>query len=604
MKFTGSCIGKILLVILCIILGLVIAIGGEVLVVYLVLTKDGGMGKVDDLADNNGISIDFDEDIRELSILSWATELMGVASDMSANTIGDLERLLGASLISNTVENVLGVDASVIKQANLDNLASTVSDNITVANAKDKFGITLPDMPIFNDSDFLSKSLATAFGDFDSYTLGEFIEISDDSNAVLKELKDVAIKDIGSATTDETVKSMLLCQLMDIDENSSMTLQALKYSCIESQYNEDGSYKTKTITETVNGVSTEITVELIGINERIDTLYVKEVVEITEESSVVLRKMRTATEEELAEGKGDLFGDSDLLVNELGGSKVTDIINSTTIGEFIEVNEDSEPILRALENTTIDGLNERIKVLQLNEVLSAESLEDGALSLIPAETLLSDVSTEITAAIENATIATLIGKNILSESNIANLATMTKYEQKSFIYNSEISGLLSAIIDFIDDPYTIVQGENGAYTVSANYGFISPVAVESVETSFASLTEFINAYSQYSSVSFVSGGAAISAVSVTVTESDSVWYDEEAGAYLIPMFNLASATEITFAVDGNAIDVKLAVYSETDGELTLSAHQYGYAYSSGTTYLEGAYSTLITERVTDNTNNG
>ena len=127
--------------------------------------------------------------------MDWGKEILAAVSDMSSKEIGALEKLIGVSIISNTIEEVIGVDAEVVKTSTLDKLGETVSNNLTINNAKDKFGIEFPDMPIFADAEFLASPLATAFSDFESYTLGEVIEITEESNAVLRELKDVAIKD-------------------------------------------------------------------------------------------------------------------------------------------------------------------------------------------------------------------------------------------------------------------------------------------------------------------------------------------------------------------------------------------------------------------------
>ena len=345
MKFTGfagGCVGKALLVILCILLGVVLTLGGLAVGGYIVLTKDGMVGTISDQVEKNtSVELAFDDSVKAMSVMDWGKEILAAVSDMSSKEIGALEKLIGVSIISNTIEEVIGVDAEVVKTSTLDKLGETVSNNLTINNAKDKFGIEFPDMPIFADAEFLASPLATAFSDFESYTLGEVIEITEESNAVLQELKNVAIKDIGAGSTDTVIKSMFLCELMTIEDDANMTLKALKYSSIESQYelDENGEikldeygnpiYKTKEITEVIDGETVTNTYPLKGINETINALYVKDVVNITEDSAVVLRKMRLPTEEEIAAGKAELFGTEDLLVNELGSAKVTEIVQNT-----------------------------------------------------------------------------------------------------------------------------------------------------------------------------------------------------------------------------------------------------------------------------------
>lgn len=611
MKFTGfagGCVGKALLVILCILLGVVLTLGGLAVGGYIVLTKDGMVGTISDQVEKNtSVELAFDDSVKAMSVMDWGKEILAAVSDMSSKEIGALEKLIGVSIISNTIEEVIGVDAEVVKTSTLDKLGETVSNNLTINNAKDKFGIEFPDMPIFSDAEFLASPLATAFSDFESYTLGEVIEITDESNAVLRELKDVAIKDIGAASTDTTIKSMFLCELITINDDSNMTLKALKYSSIESQYelDENGEikldeygnpiYKTKEITEVVGGVTVTNTYPLRGLNETIDALYVKDVVNITEDSAVVLRKMRLPTEEEIAAGKAELFGTEDLLVNELGSAKVTEIVQNTKIGEIIDIYEaddpeagvtKSEPILIALKDVSINGLNDRLKTLGLNEIFDETELESGALSLIPADTTLNEIPSAVTAAMTNSTTATLAGKGIISEDTFTNISSLQK-EQQAFIYNSNVSGMLGGVIDFIADPIIYTYDPTGEIITGAtpNYGVVSPDEVEITETVFNSLTEFVNAYSQYNTLNFGS------AVTVNVNEAaDGAFYNEETGCYLIPLFNIGSGS-VNFA--GGT--VKTAIYETGDGGLTLSANQYGYAYSydESVSLPEKGFATII-----------
>lgn len=611
MKFTGfagGCVGKALLVILCILLGVVLTLGGIALGGYIVLTKEGMVGTISDQVEKNtSVELAFDDTVKAMSVMEWGREVLAAVSDMSSKEIGALEKLIGVSIISDTIEEVIGVEASVVKTSTLDKLGETVSNNLTINNAKDKFGIEFPDMPIFADAEFLASPLATAFSDFESYTLGEVIEITEESNAVLQELKNVAIKDIGAGSTDTVIKSMFLCELMTIEDDANITLKALKYSSIESQYelDENGEikldehgnpiYKTKEITEVIDGETVTNTYPLKGINETINALYVKDVVNITENSSAVLRKMRLPTEEEIAAGKAELFGTEDLLVNELGSAKVTEIVQNTKIGEIIDIYEaddpdagvtKSEPILIALKDVSINGLNDRLKTLGLNEVFDETELESGALSLIPADTKLNEIPSAVTAAMTNSTTATLAGKGIISEDTFTNISSLQK-EQQAFIYNSNVSGMLGGVIDFIAEPIIYTYDPTGEIITGAtpNYGVVSPDEAEISVTVFDSLTEFVNAYSQYNTLNFGS------AVTVNVNEAaDGAFYNEETGCYLIPLFNIGSGS-VNFA--GGT--VKTAIYETGDGGLILSANQYGYAYSydESVSLPEKGFATII-----------
>ncbi|MBR1747956.1 MAG: hypothetical protein IJ735_07105 [Clostridia bacterium] len=769
MKFTAfasSCVGKALLVILCILIGIVLAVGGEALAGYIVLTREGMVGVIGDaiqsnLGEDSELQVQFDDETRAMSLLQWGSGLVGAIGDMGDSTVGGLEKLIGLNILSSTVEDIVGVDAEIIKESTLSDMGKTITDNLTLSLARDKFGIEFPDMPLFNDEEFLAKPLSTAFESLDDYSIGDIIEIREDahvilkkmqdlkinelggdktteiindtelgevidideysnavlrklqhtkigelggeattdaindmelgevidideySNAVLQELQHTKIGDLGGSTTNETINGMFLFQIMTIDEHSPKTMRSLKYATIESVYevDEDGNYvldgtgnrvyKMKTvvedgvehaypmkgISETIDdmtlgeaieidehsnavlqelapvkinelgGSKTDETINsmflgqimeigddspeilknikyasiesvyeedgityktkyydgedrpLKGISETIDALYVKDVVEITEASSAVLRKMRTPTEEEIAAGKAGLFGTENMLVSDLGGSKVIDLINDTTIGEIIEVNDGSEPIMKALKDTKIGGLNSRMQTLELAEIFAESELSSGALSLIDPHTTLQNIPSAVTTVMFNATVATMVGKGIIDSDSMSEISNM-KYQQQSFMYNSNMSDMLSGVINFINDPYTIA-----GMTVTLNYGHISPKAETIDGGNFESLKSFVATYSQYSTVE-LTGPVNLE---VDPTE-DAGFYDEEGGFYVLPLFNIKNAGIIHFSgsetvklgvldVDNDAApeDV-IAVDSEGNKYVGISRNQYGFAY--------------------------
>lgn len=581
MKFTGGCISKALTVILCILLGFVLSFASIGLAGYIVLTKKGMVGTIADKTSGT-VPLNFDDETKAMSILDWGKELFDGVKNMNTGTIGELEKLAGVSVISSTVEKLIGVNADIIKTATLNNLAATISSNLTMQNAKTKFGIEFPDMPIFSDEAFLSSPLSTALSGFNDYKLNQVITIQEDGNAILKKLGTVKISELGGATTDKIVKGTTLGEMMTITDTSSRILKALKYNCIESQYVlnelEEQVYKKVNVPaldslghplldEFNNPI--EIEIELIGINDRINTMIMSEVIEITETSNAILRKMRLPTDEEILEGKAGLFGTEDLLLNDLGGQKLTDIINGTTLGELITINESSEPIMKALKDTSIQNVNSRIATLQLNEIFNPTQLDTGALSLIPPETVLNSIPAAMTNAMLNSTVSTLKNKGILSASAFNNINNM-KLAQRAYIYNSNMSDLLGGLINFIADP---IDTTNPLLPV-ANYHFISPTQVDIAVNTFASLTAFVNEYNQYNSLTFVDS------VTITIDEVlDAEYYNEVYNCYLIPIFNIITNSTILTFVDNLAqnVDVKFAVF-ESD-KITLARNQCGYFYT-------------------------
>lgn len=589
MKFTGftsGCVGKALTIILCILLGMILAIGGEALAGYLLLTKEGTVGYVADKVngDSENPTLNFDDETKNMSLLAWGQEVAKAVGNLSDNSIGSLESLIGMSIISDTISDAMGVDAEKIKESTLSNIGETVSNNLTLRNAQEKFGITFPkDIPLFNDDEFLSKPLSEAFEGFTDHKLSDFINVTADTNSVLQELSDISISELQGKTCDEKIKSMCLGQIMTINDSSSKILKALKDCCIESQWTDDTKteYKTKEITETVDGETVTRTVELMGINERIETLLVSEVVDITEESNVILRKMR----------------DEGLKITELGGSKVTDLVNGTMIGEIITIKTEgenkSEPIMIALNDVKISELNDKMKTLKVNEIFSEDKLETGALSLIPADTVLSDIPSEMTKIMQSATTATLKGKGLIN-SDLSTLDNEEKFkkEQKAFILNSNVGQMMEGLIEFVSDP--IEKNNMELPTGNPNYKYITPEQRTISETSFNSLTDFVAAYNQFETVTF----EIESSVTVTINEKDDAGLLQEIGGvqyYCIPVFNGIASSDVTITFNGG--EVRLAVYDTvTDAEgketKTLSRSQYAYAYFTKVTKIEGAYDTV------------
>lgn len=577
MKFTGfssGCVGKALTVILCILLGMIIAIGGEALAGYILLTRDGMVGYVADKVngDSEKPTLVFDDETKSKSILAWGQEIMTAVGDLSNQEIGSLEKLIGMSIISDTVSDAMGVDAEKIKASTLNNIGETVSNNLTLNTAQDKFKIALPkDIPLFSDEEFLAKPLSEAFEGFTDHKLSDFINVTDDTNSVLKELSGVSISELQGKAGDEKIKSMCLGQIMTIDASSSKILKALKDCCIESQWTDETktAYKTKEITEIIDGEKVTRTVELMGINERIETLLVSEVVDINDDSNVILRKMR----------------DEGLKITELGGKKVTDLVNDTKIGEIITINTEgadkSEPIMIALKDVKISGLNDKMKTLKINEIFAEEKLATGALSIIPADTVISDIPSEMTKIMQSATTATLKGKGLIN-ADLSTLDNPSKFkkEQKAFILNSNVGQMMEGLIEFVADPI-----DTTVIPPKPKYSHIAPDQRTINETSFSSLTAFVAAYRQFETVTFASD------VTVTIDAAADASLLKEIGGveyYCIPVFNGIADTAVTITFNGG--NVRLAVL-ESDNT-TLSRSQYAYAYFTNVTEIAGAYATV------------
>ncbi|MFA6866788.1 MAG: hypothetical protein WCR54_04645 [Clostridia bacterium] len=593
---------KIIAIILAFVLGIIVAVGAEAGVAYYFLTKQGTLKQVETVANNNGIAVDFGADIENKTILEWSKQLAQTVSNLSSNKIGDIENVVGMPVISDNINAMLGVDKDIIKDSTIENLGQQLSSNMTMSLAKEKLGIEFPDMPLFTNEEFLSSTLDIAFEDLADKPLNQIFTIDENSNAALKSLANVPINELGAEAGDKAISQNCLCDFMDITDTSSKTLQALKYCTLKSYYiyDEDGTtisldefgnktYQTKDIIEGEGESASTLTIPMMGVSDKVEILKVGEVIDITESSHAVLRKMRMPVGEE----DPTIFGTENLLVNELGGQKFNDLIDNTKIGEIIDVyetttpeHEKSEPILIALKDTNIGGLNTKIKVLQLNEIFDNTQLTSGALSLIEPTTTLSNIPGAMTSAVLDCTIITLKEKGLINSSSFVNISSMKK-QQQSFIYNSTLSGVLSGMIGFIgdikqfnsSDPLTFHYIED-AYT---NIQFSN---IELADT-YNSLTEFVNTINIIGTYSNVSAVGA----SVTVTIDpvvDSQFYNATEDTYYIPVFNLDE--DITFDFGGTTIKMEVMLKDGTN--YSISRYQYAYYYGPNATHILSAVDTL------------
>ncbi len=323
MKFLGSFLGKLIRFLLAVLLGVVLTLGGIVGAGYYALMSKGMMGTVSDkVGSSAGFTLEFTDEVRDMSLLEWGKGLLDLTSRLTSDngtTIGELETYIGVDKISSSLSDVLKIDRDVIKKASLTGsetgLAAVLMKEMTMTSLVEMVGEEnnfLPDLPLFKDeNEFMHKPLKEAFSHLTDYTIGDFIEVKEDSASVIKaissikisevseslptlpigdfidqtedahpvikaiadlsindlgtaklteainkmklsevltgmdenttnkvlfSLKDTTIGELSGSETDKLIKSMFLCEIMDIDSSSNRTLQTLEHACIASQY--------------------------------------------------------------------------------------------------------------------------------------------------------------------------------------------------------------------------------------------------------------------------------------------------------------------------------------------------------------------------------
>ena len=409
MKFNGSAVGKIFGALLCILLGMIIAIGGEVGAIYYVVTQFT-VGKIAEKIEPSlpeGVTLEFSDEVKDMQVIAWGQTLIATVSDMDNSTIGQIEDLIGYAAISKALYEMVGVETEKVKAATMGTLGSTISEALTLGVIADKFGIALPDMPLFEDDEFMYETpISTAFEGLtakplnqfvkmdesetniillklqdltidelggekltetvNSIKLGEVIEIEEGvSNNVLVAMKDLTIGELGGEKTDEIINSMFMCEIVDIDDSSEGVMKAMKFATLESkkvelnkeQYDaEDATFRAS------EAYADALALEVDGyeyIYGEDGTAYVF----VTENDEKVMSEDNLSYvcyETKLA-GTGTERKNHPIV-------GINDTIKTTTIGQIMTIEEGSKPMW-SLRNSTLDTISEDLNKLFLDEIM-------------------------------------------------------------------------------------------------------------------------------------------------------------------------------------------------------------------------------------------
>lgn len=610
-NFAGGFLGKLVGSLFCIILGMVLTLGGIALGGYILVTRKGMVGTIEDFAQGLNLPVDFDDSYREMALLDWGKQVIPVLTNFTSTPIGELELALGLSVFSEKISDITGLELQVVKDSTLRDFGKTFAENLTLEQASTNFGIEFPDLPAFEDEEFLSQPLSTAFAAIDEFELQDFVEVTPDSSpillsladmkigemsdtedgldsrinnlmlkevitiveeegenqsnkiliklkdtkvgelgssatndlimemtlsevieideatstAALWELRDTPIGELGSAETDEKIKNMKIADLLEVDESSTQILKyfrdngttlaghdevtlepngvdaALKVMKLGDMMTltdptepggstklfwalRDCPLETIPATETdpaVLGIEDtlrvlplnqfldagtskvwsylgEATIENLG--QKIDDMQMKHVVEITETSPAILRKMRVFDPETDTPGNEALFGNEDIKISELN-TKLEPLVQGMKLGEIITVDESSEPILQALQDTTISGMNAKIALLKINEVFSEAEYSSGVLSLVDPETPITGIAMALSSAVSTARIQVLINCGIINETAISD------DEMEAGFRNNSVNGIIS-------DYASLLNNEGIGTTITPERIYLDP----------------------------------------------------------------------------------------------------------------------------------
>ena len=320
MKFLSGCFGKVLSFILCVLLGVVLTLGGIVGAGYYVLMTGGMMGVIEEKAnESTGTNtIEFSDEVRDMSLFEWGKGFVELAGSLTADngtTIGELEKYIGVNIISQSIADVLKMNAEDIKAASLTGsetgLAAVLVNKLTMKNLVEMVGTEnnfLPDLPLFKDgSEFMDKPLKEAFSNLTDYTIGDFIEVKPDSASVIKAISSIKISEVG-----DKLPTLPIGDFIDQGEDTHPVIKAIA----DLSINDLGTAK---LTQAVNGM------KLSDILTNMDE----------DDTNKVLYSLKDTT------------------VGELAGSETDKLIKSMFLGEIMDINDSSNLTLRSLQYACI-----------------------------------------------------------------------------------------------------------------------------------------------------------------------------------------------------------------------------------------------------------
>lgn len=410
---------------------------------YMLLTKEGAMKKVEETV-GSSVGMDLNEEMENLSILDYGKGILSIFGNLSTTPIKDIEATVGINKISTTISDAIGIDAGTIAESSLSNLGATLTDNLTMDVMSSKFEIELPDLPLFQDEEFLAKPISEAFGDLDQNTLDSFIEVVYDeeateenpaSSGLLQNLGRETIKYV-SENMDEIIQESTIGEVIDIDENSTGVLVYLQ----DKQISElDGAIKGMKLSDAIeiheaddpeNGIKKSSKVMIFlkdctldSIDAKIQTMTIGDAVEIGEDSSKVLQYLKGKKLDELDGAVKEMkISDAvnidpdnshaimvkiaDFTLDDLADKeKLQTAIDDLTLGQVVTIGEDSSKLLKSLKDTKVSGLSQAMQDLTLEQVMDKHDV--GVLSLVPPTTKVQDIGTELGDAVTETSLYAL-----------------------------------------------------------------------------------------------------------------------------------------------------------------------------------------------------
>ena len=512
----GKGIVKIFVGIIIGIVVAVLALGGGL---YYLLTMKGTMGKIEESGIGESLSLEFDDEQKEMSILAYAQAVIGAVADLSGKPIGDIEKLIGTHKLSETISDAVGIAPETVRTSSIGDLGKTISANLTVNAMSDKFAISLPeDIPLFSSEEFLSQPISEAFGDLSAYTMDNFVTVVYDEEATAenpassKLMQKIGKKPLSevSSDMDAIIQDTTIGEVIEVDEATASPvmkyLKDWKIGDLDKAEELDehgnpipgtgGALQNMKISDAVEITDESAPVlryfrdnetKLDGIDEALKTMTIGDAVEVYEEdvyaedgvtvlhakSSNVLIYLKDKKLDELdeaiksmkisdavevyeedvydtdgttllhAKSHAVMIAIKDLTLDELGKKDALQAkIDTVKLGDVITVADDSEPILKALKDTELGNINERIKDLTIRDVF--KDYDVGLLSLISPDTAINGIEGALRTSVTDTTIYALMQTGLFNYTISGGDNTKAGYVKKTNIHNADIKTVVEA----------------------------------------------------------------------------------------------------------------------------------------------------------------
>ena len=319
------------------------------------------------------------------------------------------------------------------------------------------------------------KPLSEVSSDMDGIiqdtTIGEVIEVDEaTASPVMKYLKDWKIGELDKAEeldefgnpipgTGGALQNMKISDAVEITDESAPVLRYFRDN--ETKLDEiDAALKTMTIGNAVEiyeeDVYSEDGTTLLHAKSSKVLIYLKDKKLDELDSAIKEMKISDAVdiyEEDVYDEDGTtllhpkshavMIAIKDLTLDELGDKDVLQSrIDTVKLGEVIAVTDDSEPILKALKDTELGNINERIKDLTIRDVF--KDYDIGILSLLAPDTKINEIESALRTSVTDTTIYALMQTGLFEYTINGGDNTKAGYVKKTNIHNADIKTVVEA----------------------------------------------------------------------------------------------------------------------------------------------------------------